>query len=1223
MRGSFALDTPAPSDQACLTGGGTIGELFRAQDWDPATLGPPRGWPQSLKTSVSICLNSHFAGVVWWGHQLACIYNDACIPMLGDKHPGALGRQGREVWPEVWPTIGPMLETVLQTGTAIWNADLLLMVERCGYLEECYFTFSCSGIRAETGEVGGVFTAVLETTDKVLRERRLRTLRDLACAGRDPRDRRAAFAAAGTVLAANAHDLPFFALYDLPVGARVGTLVQAAGIDLAPDQFAQSLPLDSASGHPLAAACRRACVSGAPVEMALPALPMPSSGPWRVPSRTLLVMAISPAGRQEVCGFLVCGLNPHRSLDSDYFGFCELVDRELAAAIAAADTCVQQRQRADALAEIDRAKTGFFTTVSHEFRTPLTLMLEPLSRPTPLPRATQQFVDGAILWLPATQPDASAADPAGDPSTAVLATVLVAEDDADMRQAFHRALSPRYKVRLASSGADALNTLRQEHVDLLVTDIMMPGIDGLKVLQAVRADPALQALPVILVSGRAGDDERRIALAARADDYLVKPIRPSELVARVEQQLAICALRREISAREHRLQMQTEQIRAAEQLRASEDLQKIIFDHAPGGIGLCDPAGRHVRTNRALQELLGYSAEELQQLTVRDVTEAADWPENQRMRDELLSGRRDVITFKKRMRTKGQRIVWVRNTVTVVKDAAGTPRFTLAQVEDVSEQVESQRRNDLQAARSRALAELSLLSLHEEGLAHALQLAVEMAAALLEVPRAVIFEYREGMFQLMVRAGQGWPQWAESAVAVPDDPTHWLGYALRVPVSSAAQGSSLALMVNDIATEIRFSLPEALAQCGVRSGMTAVLISPEGAYGLLGIFAGEARNYDDDEAQFLQALANVVAAAASRSKALAALRESRHLLARAQEIAGLGWWEYDPEQDTLRWSAEVEAFLGQPQLTGRVGLTTAIALLHEDDRESVASALRTAIAGGHRCQFECRVQRAGSDSLTLLVIGQPTADEGDRPAKFVGSAMDVTESRRAAQAIQKSADQLRALTRRLVRVQEAERRQFASELHDKVGQNLTALAINLEIVSSNRITNANGQAGGDRARLEDSLALVQATSAAISDVLAELRPPMLDDYGLGAALRWMGGLFSRRTQVKVQVRGSDCRPEESCRDRDLALFRIAQEAFNNIAKHAQASSVAVQLDEDGRGLELSICDDGIGFDSELARHGDVSLGMKTMRERAAAVGGVFRIESQPGHGTRIVVQVSQ
>src|SRR5262245_16817412 len=200
-------------DSGWLTGGGEMGKLVREMDWSKTPLGPIRSWPQSLRTAVSICLNSKFPMVIWWGAELTLIFNDSWRPILGEKRGRALGRPGREIWPEVWDVIGPMFESVMTTGQATWSDDGLLLINRYGYTEEAYFTWSYSPIRDESGNIGGVYTAVTETTARVIAERRMQTLRDLAACGAQAKEIIEACQVMAEALAANARDIPFALLY--------------------------------------------------------------------------------------------------------------------------------------------------------------------------------------------------------------------------------------------------------------------------------------------------------------------------------------------------------------------------------------------------------------------------------------------------------------------------------------------------------------------------------------------------------------------------------------------------------------------------------------------------------------------------------------------------------------------------------------------------------------------------------------------------------------------------------------------------------------------------------------------------------------------------------------------------------------------------------------------------------------------------------------------------
>ncbi|HLO47661.1 MAG TPA: hypothetical protein VK211_04505, partial [Kamptonema sp.] len=226
-----------------FAGGGEMGALMRSHDWSTTPLGAVTEWPQSLRTALSICLNSRFPMVIWWGPQLVLLYNDAWRPVLGNKHPQALGRAGCEVWGEIWDIIGVQLNTVLATGQATWSDDLLLIVERYGYREEAYFTYSYSPIWDEEGKVGGAFTAVNETTGRVLGERRLATLRDLVDQASQAKTEEEACATAIETIANNPADIPFALLYLLSEGAdrallcgstplEAGTVASPSCVDL-------------------------------------------------------------------------------------------------------------------------------------------------------------------------------------------------------------------------------------------------------------------------------------------------------------------------------------------------------------------------------------------------------------------------------------------------------------------------------------------------------------------------------------------------------------------------------------------------------------------------------------------------------------------------------------------------------------------------------------------------------------------------------------------------------------------------------------------------------------------------------------------------------------------------------------------------------------------------------------------------------------------------------
>ena len=242
---------------AFLSDGGEMGALMRAHDWMQSPLGPLAQWPDALKMAVSICLNSRFPMVLWWGPEFVMLYNDAYQPMLGaTKHPKGLGRPGIESWPEIWDIIGEQLGSVLKRGEATWSEDLLLAVDRYGYLEEAYFTYSYSPIKAADGRVGGVFTAVSETTERVLGERRMQILRELAARTAESKSVREACRTFAEALGENNPDIPFALLYLVDADCQGVSLSASAGLQKSSYHPAGQLALDGNDGWSIARAVR-------------------------------------------------------------------------------------------------------------------------------------------------------------------------------------------------------------------------------------------------------------------------------------------------------------------------------------------------------------------------------------------------------------------------------------------------------------------------------------------------------------------------------------------------------------------------------------------------------------------------------------------------------------------------------------------------------------------------------------------------------------------------------------------------------------------------------------------------------------------------------------------------------------------------------------------------------------------------------------------------------
>src|SRR5215475_11599648 len=285
-----------------LAGTSRMARMMRAYDWATSPLGPPADWPQSLKTVIRIMLTSRYAMWMAWGSHFTFFCNDAYLPTVRIKRDWVLGSRSDKVWEEIWPDIGPRIDHVLKTGEATWDDSLLLFLERSGFREETYHTFSYSPLSDDDGHIAGMLCVVTEVTERIIGERRLAALSALGACLTAARSEAEVTDAIAAGLANATKDLPFSLLY----------------LKSSQDDFVLARAIGIVEGHPAAPPI---LLPDGPwktgndvVELGHNFGELPR-GPWHQPPKLAAVVPIAPQGQEEPIGLLVTGLNPHRTYD--------------------------------------------------------------------------------------------------------------------------------------------------------------------------------------------------------------------------------------------------------------------------------------------------------------------------------------------------------------------------------------------------------------------------------------------------------------------------------------------------------------------------------------------------------------------------------------------------------------------------------------------------------------------------------------------------------------------------------------------------------------------------------------------------------------------------------------------------------------------------------------------------------------------------------------------
>ena len=849
------------SDLDWIVGGGEMGELIRSMDWSSNPLGPIQNWPQSLKTAVSLCLSSTFPINIVWGPEHIQIYNDSYRPICGALHPASMGSKFKECWASALPVVGGAFDSAFAgDGTYIPNQRMFL--ERYGYLEEAFMTFSFSPIRDESGNVGGIFHPISEATEKMLGVRRNQVIRDLAITINKSKSLQEMCLLTSKLSPALELDLPFLIFAELNSNTGKYDLKNSLGLEIDNSMLdinawelenLKEIQIVKNLNHPFGKY---------------------NSGPYETAPTSALKIPIFTPGADEPILILIAGVSSARELDDEYLNFFELLKNTFTTATTNILSYEEELKRAEALAQIDRAKTAFFSNVSHEFRTPLTLILGPLedslqdthnplnevqfqrqnvihrnslrllklvnslldfSRieagrmqasfapielsqltmdltslfrstiekagleleincpPLPekiyvdremwekiifnllsnafkftlegkisvslswqrthvslkiidsgigvaeneLPKLFERFhriqgaksrtYEGTGIGLALVQelvsmhqgsinvaselgkgtsftveiPTGKAhlpkekieetyelnssskiadaflqeafqwSTPEKLTSTPVATKadqlVLLVDDNADMRQYVASILQEKWKVITAKDGQEAYDLAYEQHPDLILTDVMMPVLDGFGLLKKIRESHPLQHTPVILLSARAGEEAKTEGLNAGADDYVVKPFSAKELVTRVEALLNLTA---------NRYSFSKNLIVDAKKFRST-------FAHASVNIAMVDLEGIIIEINDAFLLNTGFSESEVIGKHFSSVTHPDDVQPNLAEIEHIITGRKFSTSFDKRYLKKDGGHLWVKTSISAALDENKKPLYFIAVSQDI------------------------------------------------------------------------------------------------------------------------------------------------------------------------------------------------------------------------------------------------------------------------------------------------------------------------------------------------------------------------------------------------------------------------------------------------------------------------------------------------------------------------------------------------------------
>ena len=671
--------------------------------------------------------------------------------------------------------------------------------------------------------------------------------------------------------------------------------------------------------------------------------------------------------------------------------------------------------------------------------------------------------------------------------------------------------------------------------------------------------------------------------------------------------------------------------------------QQFINQHLPLGVVESSLEGRYLNVNEEFCRMLGYTREELLQRGIKDVTHEEDYHVDIKLHGQLLAGEIPYYKLEKRFVRKDGQILWADLTRCLARDESGNALYVVGLVLDITERhfaeealVRARTKAEKTAHRITRLQKITAALTKIDTTQQAAETILEEGTEATRASTGILVEVLENSREIRTLAARGYPSAAVPAKAVlPAAPTPvsdcvitrqaiWIGSRAELATRYPAWGTHESHVVH----EATAALP---------------LIVGERVLGGLSFSFAEAHRFDQEEQEFLLAVAQQCAQALERGRSADALRESEERFRAILSQATAGIVSKDTQGRLMFVNDAFCNMVGYTSSELVLEGKTCWDLTHPDDVEQNKMLFQRMITEGIPFQMERRLIRQDGSILWANVSVSPIKDVSGKPVSAVGVEVDISARKQAEEALRRlnlelesrveertaelqamnraleqNRRRLQVLSQRLVQVQEDERRSLARELHDRVGQSLMALKLNLTIIQTELSKGYTEQLG---MRMADSLQLVTEVIMLVRDVMSNLRPTILDDYGLESALQTYINEFQTRYNIPVQFEKHAPPLSRLDGSLEITLLRISQEALTNIARHAQASHAVLSLQVDEKHVYLTIEDNGVGISSLEAASRPRSHGLKIMQERAEALEGTLKTQSTPGTGTRIEVVI--